>query len=58
MWPYLERFPQEALGHNSRRVYRIYTKRALMKIPSLEDYEERLKKYLNPLSDFLFNAEN
>ena len=38
---YPERFAQEALGHNSKAVHRAYAKRALMKIPSLEDYEER-----------------
>jgi hypothetical protein len=27
------------LGHNSKAVHRAYAKRALMKIPSLEDYE-------------------
>ena len=36
---YPERFAQEALGHNSKAVHRAYAKRALMKIPSLEDYE-------------------
>ena len=36
----LERFAQEALGHNSKAVHRAYAKRALMKIPSLQDYEE------------------
>jgi integrase len=36
-----ERFAQEALGHNSKAVHRAYAKRALMKIPSLEDYEQR-----------------
>jgi hypothetical protein len=35
-----ERFAQEALGHNSKAVHRAYAKRALMKIPSLEDYEK------------------
>jgi hypothetical protein len=35
-----ERFAQEALGHNSKAVHRAYAKRALMKIPSLEDYEQ------------------
>jgi hypothetical protein len=34
-----ERFAQEALGHNSKVMHRAYAKRALMKIPSLEDYE-------------------
>jgi hypothetical protein len=36
---YPERFAQEALGHNSKAVHRAYAKRALMKIPSLEDCE-------------------
>src|SRR4029077_10589031 len=36
-----ERFAQEALGHNSKAVHRAYAKRALMKIPSLEDYEKQ-----------------
>ena len=34
-----ERFAMENLGHNSKAVHRAYAKRALMKIPSLEDYE-------------------
>src|ERR1017187_10543153 len=34
---YPERFAQEALGHNSKAVHRAYAKRALMKIPSLEE---------------------
>jgi integrase len=38
---YPERFAQEALGHNSNAVHRAYAKRALMKIPSLEDYEQQ-----------------
>jgi integrase len=38
---YPERFAQEALGHNSKAVHRAYAKRALMKIPSLEEYEQR-----------------
>jgi integrase len=37
-----ERFAQEALGHNSKAVHRAYAKRALMKIPSLEDFENKL----------------
>jgi integrase len=41
---YPERFAQEALGHNSKAVHRAYAKRALMKIPSLEDYEQRAVK--------------
>jgi integrase len=38
---YPERFAQEALGHNSKAVHRAYAKRALMKLPSLQDYEEK-----------------
>jgi integrase len=38
---YPERFAQEALGHNSKAVHRAYAKRALMKLPSLEDYEQK-----------------
>jgi hypothetical protein len=29
------------LWHNSKAVHRAYAKRALMKIPSLEDYEQQ-----------------
>ena len=38
---YPERFAQEALGHNSKAVHRSYAKAALVKIPSLEDYERK-----------------
>jgi integrase len=38
---YPERFAQSALGHNSKAVHRAYAKRALVKLPSLEEYEER-----------------
>ena len=44
---YPERFAQEALGHNSKAVHRAYAKRALMKIPSLEDYEQRARTKAN-----------
>ena len=37
---YPERFAQEALGHNSKAVHRAYARRALVKIPSLEEYEQ------------------
>jgi integrase len=43
---YPERFAQEALGHNSKAVHRAYAKRALMKLPSLEDYERRAAEKL------------
>jgi integrase len=36
-----ERFAQEALGHNSKAVHRAYAKKAIVKIPSLEEYEQR-----------------
>jgi integrase len=45
---YPERFAQEALGHNSKAVHRAYAKRALMKLPSLEDYEQRAAEKLDP----------
>ncbi len=38
---YPERFTQEALGQNTKAVHRAYAKRALVKIPSLEEYEQR-----------------
>jgi len=38
---YPERFAQEALGHNSKAVHRAYAKRTLMKIRSLEDFEQK-----------------
>ena len=44
---YPERFAQEVLGHNSKAVHRAYAKRALMKIPSLEDYEQRARTKAN-----------
>jgi integrase len=48
---YPERFAQEALGHNGKAVHRAYAKRALMKIPSLEDYaklQELIGSACNP----------
>ncbi len=41
---YPERFAQEALGHNSKAVHRAYAKRALVKIPSLEEYEKQAEQ--------------
>jgi integrase len=38
---YPERFAQEALGHNSKAVHRAYAKRAVVKVPSLEEYEQQ-----------------
>ncbi|HEV2330554.1 MAG TPA: hypothetical protein VGY56_17375 [Verrucomicrobiae bacterium] len=37
-----ERFAQEALGHNSAAVHRAYSKKAKVKIPSLEEYEQKI----------------
>jgi len=34
-----ERFAQAALGHNSRAIHRAYAKKAVIIVPSLEDYE-------------------
>lgn len=45
---YPERFAQEVLGHNSKAVHRAYAKRALMKIPSLEDYEQQAAAKVEP----------
>ena len=45
---YPERFAQEALGHNSKAVHRAYAKRALMKIPSREEYEQRAEPKAEP----------
>jgi integrase len=42
---YPERFAQEALGHNSKAVHRTYAKRALVRIPSLEEYEKRNERH-------------
>jgi len=47
---YPERFAQEALGHNSKAVHRAYAKRALMKIPSLEEYEQHSVVLAKPVS--------
>ena len=41
---YPERFAMENLGHNSKAVHRADAKRALMKLPSLEEYEKAAEK--------------
>ena len=49
---YPERFAQAALGHNSKAIHRAYARGALVKLPSLEDYELRqLKASLPAPSD-------
>ena len=47
---YPERFAMENLGHNSKAVHRAYAKRALMKIPSLEDYVQHAATALRPIA--------
>ncbi len=37
-----ERFAQQALGHGSKAIARAYAKKAIVKVPSLEDYEAKL----------------
>jgi len=41
---YQERFAQEALGHNSKAVYRAYARKAKLKLPALEVYEKRSRE--------------
>jgi len=41
---YPERFAQEALGHGSKAVARAYAKKAQVKLPSLEEYEDALEE--------------
>lgn len=41
---YPERFAMQALGHSSKAVHRAYAKKALMKLPPLEDYEKKSVK--------------
>ena len=36
-----ERFAQAALGHKSRAIHRAYAKKAIIIVPSLEDYEKK-----------------
>jgi hypothetical protein len=45
---YPERLAQEALGHEFKAVHRAYAKRALVKIPSLEDYEQQAEAREEP----------
>jgi len=39
---YPERFAQLALGHSSKAVHRAYAKKALVTLPSLEEYERKI----------------
>jgi len=38
-----ERFAQQALGHNSKAVHRVYAKHAEVTVPSLDDWEKDWK---------------
>lgn len=38
---YPERFAQEALGHNSKAVHRMYSRKAQVTVPALEDFEAK-----------------
>jgi hypothetical protein len=37
-----ERFAQAALGHGSKAIHRAYAKKAVIIVPSLEDYERKM----------------
>ena len=37
---YPERFAQQALGHNSKAVHRVYARKAKVIVPALEEYEK------------------
>jgi integrase len=39
---YPERFAQSALGHSSQAVHRAYSKKAQVRVPSLEEYEGKI----------------
>jgi integrase len=55
---YPERFAQEALGHNSKAVHRVYARRAQVRLPSLESYEKQnLEGRIIPLPPPLPNSE-
>jgi integrase len=50
MCGYPERFAQEALGHNSKAVHRAYSRKAQVRLPSLESYEnQNMKDRIVPL---------
>jgi len=46
---YPERYAQTALGHGSKAVARAYAKNADVKLPSLEEYEDRLNDKILPI---------
>jgi integrase len=47
---YPRRYAEEALGHNSKAVHAAYARKAVVTVPSLEEYEEaNLKKKIMPV---------
>lgn len=46
---YPERFAMQALGHTSKAIHRAYARKAQVTLPSLEEYEKRLKAQIVPL---------
>lgn len=42
---YPERFAQEALGHNSKAMARAYSRKALVQLPSLNEYEQQRRAF-------------
>ena len=36
-----ERFAQAALGHDSKAIHRAYAKKAIIIVPTIEDYERK-----------------
>jgi predicted RNA-binding protein Jag len=39
---YPERFAMQALGHSSKAIHRAYSKKAQVRLPSLEEYERKI----------------
>jgi len=52
-----ESFAQEALAPNSKAIHRANAKRALMKTPSLEDYEQRAAAQEDPARKMRDNTQ-
>jgi len=52
-----ERYAQEALGHKSQAVHAAYAKKAMVKVPCLEDWEQQMKDKIVRLA-FQNNDEN
>lgn len=46
---YPERYAMQALGHTSKAVHRAYARKAEVTLPSLEEYEARMKQVIVPL---------